>query len=145
MFLQRRNCSAIFRQLFKGEQEINSRHTARQAKSRDIDENRPAHNCEMSVLICVKSKHGCSSRMMSWTFIVRIMFRTPIIQVVRCWENCKFKEINVGNFYKGGIVKQGMEKYFIISSRMLGIFTKEELLSKVLEGGGYLIPFLIQF
>ena len=24
----------------------------------------------MSVLICVKSKHGCSSGMMSWTFIV---------------------------------------------------------------------------
>ena len=51
-------------------QEINSTHTARQAKSRDIDENRPAHKCEMSVLICVKSKHGCSSGMMSWTFIV---------------------------------------------------------------------------
>ena len=25
------------------------------------------HNCSISVLICVKSKHGCSSGMMSWT------------------------------------------------------------------------------
>ncbi len=49
----------IFGQLLKGEQEINFTHTARQAKSRDIDENRQMNNWEITVLISVKSKHGC--------------------------------------------------------------------------------------
>jgi hypothetical protein len=29
-------------------------------------------NCEHHVLICVKSKHGCESGMMSWTYVVEI-------------------------------------------------------------------------
>ena len=37
----------IFGQLLKGEQEINFTHTARQAKSRDIDENSKAHKCKI--------------------------------------------------------------------------------------------------
>ena len=59
--------------LFKGEQEINSTHTARQGKSRDGERKRDHlqgginDSDRVPLLICVKSKHGCSSGMIGWT------------------------------------------------------------------------------
>ena len=52
-------------------------------KSRDIDENRPVHNCEISVLICVKSKHGCSSGMMSWIAYLHLTSTPSIYKKVQ--------------------------------------------------------------
>jgi hypothetical protein len=50
---------------------MNSTHTARQAKSSDIDENMNTEvyqwKCKIHVLICVKSKHGWSYGSMTQT------------------------------------------------------------------------------
>ena len=81
----------IFGQLFKGEQEINSTHTARQAKSSDIHCKQSQHNCSISVLICVKSKHGCSSGMMSWTHQVVFLY-IFYFRISCCWVDNRLNE-----------------------------------------------------
>ena len=88
----------IFGQLFKGEQEINSTHTARQAKSRDIDSKRPnIISCEIHVLICVKSKHGCSSGMMSWIILV-IYEKNCVIVCIQVVEQFSFIRLSIVGF-----------------------------------------------